>query len=1035
MRAIVSVIFAAAFFSAAAGAFAGPAVPGVHWRSIGPATSGGRLGAVAGTDADPALYYAGAADGGVWKSTDAGFTWTPVFDGENVAAVGALAIDPSDENRVWAGTGEANPRNDVTQGDGVYLTRDGGKTWKNVLPIRNSTVSAIIVDPRNGKHVVVGVLGDPFGDSEQRGVYVTDDGGATWNKTLYLSPASGVSDLVANPANPNELLAGMWHFRRMPWGFVSGGSDDGLYASQDGGATWKKLQGNGLPEGTLGRIGLSYARSAPGRIYALIENKNGLLYRSDDGGKTWIPKSTDRLIDERPFYFSHIFVDPLDADRVMTVSVHLTLSEDGGNTFSIVGRGVHGDHHTMWLSKDGTRIIEGNDGGLAFSFTHGKTWQSRPVLPISQAYHVSVSREPLYRVCLPLQDVGIFCAPSNPRASTINASNWLFMTGGDGTSALIDPRDPDVIWQAVAGGNSAGDIIGINTRSNRSFDVSPYARDINVVDPKDLKYRFNWETPIAFDPFNSSRLFTGGNVVFETTDNGVHWTIVSPDLTRNDRSHQRILGGLTPDGTGAETSDTILALAPSSVHRGELWVGTDDGLIQLTRNSGASWKNVTPPGIAPWGRFASISPSSKDAATAYAIYDRHMLGDRTPYVFATHDYGAHWKNIAAGLRSDDEARSILADPNVPGMLFLGTERGIYASWDDGSSWSSIAGDMPPVSVHDIRYQPDAHDLVVATHGRGGYIYDDVTSLERLRASELTLFSVRDAVMYNTHDYYRGHRDGEAPDFGALIAYFLPSGTSGKPAAQIVDSRGRVVRDLGTLDGGEGLHHTAWDFTGETPPGWRFAPRWNRDYSSGVSVVPGTYRVRMTLAGRTMEKSFRVLQDPATHFTIAQLSQHRDETARVLADLGSLDRTLDRLSTVEQEALLRMHKVPAGSALASRLQQTHDQTRVLIATMTSDPKNDQDNDFLQDKLRERLQTQLDNLNTNYAPVTAEQIREDRDLHAATLGRNEAAQAFLSKLAALDGELRAMQLPALDVLTVQPQPRGDGQTGRRRADDND
>ncbi|MDQ2872586.1 MAG: hypothetical protein M3R35_05615, partial [Candidatus Eremiobacteraeota bacterium] len=447
----------------------GASLDQLRWRNLGPAVSGGRLGAVAGTDADPALYYAGAADGGVWKSTNGGQSWQPVFDKQDVASIGAIAIDSHDGNRVWVGTGEGNPRNDVTQGDGVYETLDGAKTWQRMLPLRNSLITKILVDPRDSNTVLVAVLGDPFADSADRGVYRTTDGGKSWTKTLYLGADSGASDLASSAKSPNVVYAGMWQYRRTGWSLQSGGPNDGLYKSTDSGATWRRLSGHGLPSDEEGRIGLAVAPGDPRRVYALIQSKAGLLWRSDDDGATWAMVSSNTLIDERPFYFSHVFVDPTDANHVWSVSVRLTVSTDGGKTFKTTGRGIHGDHHAMWNAADGRRIIEGNDGGVALSQDNGATWEWKNVIPISQLYHVGFDNRNPYNVCAPLQDNGVWCAPSDGLdGARLSASQWHNMGGGDGTWAIPDAADPNFIWSTSGGGNFAGEMDLLDTRSGES---------------------------------------------------------------------------------------------------------------------------------------------------------------------------------------------------------------------------------------------------------------------------------------------------------------------------------------------------------------------------------------------------------------------------------------------------------------------------------------------------------------------------------------------------------------------------------------
>ena len=965
----------------------------LRWRSLGPAVSGGRLGAVAGSDRNPSLYYVGAAGGGVWKSTNGGSSFSPVFDGQPVASIGAITIDPQDTQTVWVGTGESNPRNDVTQGDGVYKTTDGGKTWKRVLSLHNALVNNVFVDPRDTKRVVVSVLGDPFADDEDRGIYRSTDGGATWKKVLYIDAQTGASDMVANPRNPDVLFAGLWRYRRTGWSSNSAGTSGGLFRSSDGGATWTKLTGHGLPEGETGRIGLAVAASNPARMYALIESKDGLLWRSDDAGATWSLASKDTLINERPFYYSKVYVDPTNADRLWTESVHMTISTDGGKHFSITGRGLHGDHHAMWLSRDGQRIIEGDDGGVAFSNDNGTTWEWRKILPISQLYHIGYSHELPYRVCAPLQDNGMWCGPSDPLSPNgISASDWIRVGSGDGTWTTFDPRDPAFVWMASGGQNYAGNLTIANTKTGDNRDVTPYVRDQNVVDPKDLAYRFNWETPITFDPFDPTRAYTAGNVVFTSTDRGTHWRAISPDLTVNERSHQVVSGGLTLDGTGAETSDTILALEPSRAARGELWVGTDDGLIHMTRDTGKHWTNVTPPGIAPFGRFASIAPSPRSAATAYATYDRHMVGDRTPYVFVTHDFGAHWQSIANGLSQDDETRSIAVDPRNPKLLYLGRERSLLASWDEGATWQSLSGTLPAVSVRDIRVQPESNDILLATHGRGAYILDDATPIQQLSRARGTtkLFSVRTSYGWNTAAFYGTRNDGDSPSYGAIVSYYLNAPAMKNPTAEIVDSLGRVVRSFTTHDedgkqvpdltNKVGLNRFAWDLLEDAPHAWKAAPKWNRGDDMSVPVLPGNYTVHLHVDGRAYGQPIVVRQDARTNFTLAEMRERRDRMRQVSDELSHVNDALNALTKIST-------KGPAPLA---------DEARRLIATMTSNPINDQDNDFLTDVLRERLQTQFGSYFGSFSIPTEAQKREDAAIAALSKERLRDVDVFLSRV---------------------------------------
>jgi photosystem II stability/assembly factor-like uncharacterized protein len=1045
MRRIITLALVA-FLSLPAPALAADAPPPatLPWRSLGPAVSGGRVSAVAGTDSDASLYYAGGADGGVWKSTNAGQSWQPVFDGEPVAAIGALAIDPKDERTVWAGTGEANPRNDVVQGDGVYKTTDGGKTWTNVLPLANSLVSSILIDPRDPRHVLVGSLGDPFADDVDRGVYRTIDGGKTWTKTLYLAPDSGVSDMASDSADPDVVYAGMWQYRRTGWSSNSGGPNGGLYRSTDGGATWKKLSGNGLPDGITGRIGVAIAHSDPKRIYALIESGKGLLWRSDDGGSTWTMVSNDTVINERPFYYSHVFVDPTNADRLWSVSVHLTISTDGGKTFGITGDALHGDHHAMWIGRHGKRMIEGNDGGVGLSYDGGASWAWEKNLPVSQLYHAGYSFDPHYIVCAPLQDNSAWCAPSNPLDPIgLSASQWLYTgVGGDGSWALPDPHDASRIWQAFGGSNNAGDVWIHDFTSGETRSIGPYLRDQNVVAPARLRYRFNWETPIAFDPFDARRVYVGGNVLFSTVDDGYHWQPISADLTRDIKAHQTVTGGITLDVTGAETTDTILDIAPSRAARGEIWVGTDDGCVQLTRDGGAHWHDVSPPGIAPFGRFGSISPSERNPAVAYAAYDRHMVGDRTPYLFVTRDYGVHWRSIAAGLPAGDEVRTVLADPRNPSLLYAGLDRSLWASWDDGAHWESIASNLSAVSMRDVRLQEAQNDLLLATHGRGAYVLDDATPLQQLplaRAAGTYLFPVRPATAWMLNTYWGTRYDGSAPPYGAIATYYLAAPGARAPTAQILDARGTVVRTYTTHDedgkavadlpNDRGLDRFAWDLASDPATPWRFAPPWNRG-NPGIVVPPGTYTLRLAVGGRTLQQKIVVRADPRLHYSQADYEANYALQTRLLDAFSSVDVALNDLSAVVAEAPLRAAALQklGDAALAGRVTAAGASARGTIASITSNPRNDQDNDFLEDLPRERLQSMLYTF-TSFARPTAEQQRESDDVLAATRQWLAAYATLARSLDELDRRLAAGHLPSLRHSTVAPKPGGQGDSGRR------
>ncbi|MDQ2816679.1 MAG: hypothetical protein M3T49_00530 [Candidatus Eremiobacteraeota bacterium] len=998
------------------------------WRSIGPAVSGGRLAAVAGTDLDSSLLYVGAAGGGVFKSTNGGASWHAVFDKAGVGSIGALAIGPRDKNLVWVGTGEANPRNDVSYGNGVWLTRDGGVTWRHRGLDATSQISTVLIDPRNAQDVLVGALGDPFRSSRDRGVYRTTDGGDTWRHTLYVGPFSGMSDIVREPDNPNVVYAGVWQYRRAAWNLTSGGSQDGLYRSTDSGASWHKLRAPGLPGGLTGRIGLAIAPGDGRRIYALIQSTRGLLWRSADRGRTWRMISSDTLINQRPFYYSRIFVDPTDENHLFATSVHLAESKDGGKTWKRTGRGLHGDHHAAWISSDGRRILEGNDGGVGLSRDNGKTWTWQNNVPIGQLYHVGFDQQTPYNVCGGFQDNGTWCGPSDSLdPAGIVGRYWLKAGGGDGTWVWPDPLDPSLIWEAFGGGNNGGDLWLFDERTQQSLDISPYLRDTNVIAPAALRYRFNWESPLAFAPLDGRIAYFGGNVLFKTADRGRHWSIISPDLTRNDRSHQQVSGGpITLDVTGAETSDTILDIAPSAIDRQLIWIGTDDGLVQLTRDGGKSWRNVTMPGVASFGRVDGIEASRTSPGSAYAVVDDHFLGDRSPHVFATSDYGATWRQINAGLPADQFARSIRQDPKNPRILYAGLEQGVWVSLDEGGRWQPLQQNLPPASVRDIRVQAQTDDLIAATHGRSIWILDDLSPLQQLAAAQsarVFLFAPRTAYAYHQYTVHneRGAA-GENPQYGAILSFY--QGARARSARiDVLDAQGRIVRHLNRSQGAEakavpnhaGINRLAWDLTEDAPAQWRSAPEWNRGLDSGAQVVPGTYAIRLQLDAKALTRTLVVAPDPRASETAEDYRQRYAFVSALIADFSGVDVALNGLDEVEGQ--LRQLSAASGApdpAVRAGARQLRNRVATLRAALTSNMRNDQDNDFLPDVLRERLQALLDTIGDSLAPPTDAQRDQAREIHALYLGDIAGYERFLSSdVAAFNRVLAATHRKPLTV----------------------
>ncbi|HEV2261648.1 MAG TPA: hypothetical protein VGR69_05110 [Candidatus Rubrimentiphilum sp.] len=958
----------------------------LKWRSIGPAVSGGRVPAVAGTASDPNLYYIGSAGGGVWKTDNGGATWTPVFEKEPVSAIGAVTIDPTDENVVWVGTGESNPRNDVSYGDGVYKTIDGGKTWTNMGLSQTRHISRILVDPSDPNHVIVGASGDPFADSTERGVFVTDDGGKTWSKTLYLGPQTGASELAMDPNHPSVIYAGMWQFRRMPWTFHSGGPQDGLYKSIDGGKTWTHLAGNGLPAGLMGRIAVAVAPNNSNRVYAIIEAKGGILWRSDDAGATWTMVSDNTLVDQRPFYFTHINIDPSNANHVYAVSEQLAESRDGGRRFRSIAPGVHVDYHAMWIAPNNpNRMIVGEDGGYAITLDGGRNWSFSRNVPVGQIYHVGLSNENPYWVCAPLQDNNAFCGPSNSRnREGILDDDWLNVVGGDGMWAVPDPANGNYIMAD----SQTGNINAYSKKVQSGRGVIPYYDfDRNNFNLAARKYRFNWDSPIAFAPWNSKVLWLGGDVVLQSTDRGVHWTPISPDLTRNIKAHQIPAGGpLATDVSSAEYPDNILYIEGSPLRAGEIWVGTDDGLVQLTRDGGKHWRNVTPAGAPFLARVETVAPSPVTAGAAYASFDDHRSGNYAPYLYVTHNYGASWTKIVNGLPADQYVRTVRPDRHNSALLFAGTENGLWISYDGGLHWNDFRLNIPAVSVRDIREQPAFNDLAIATHGRALWILDDLTSLQQLpqaRSRGGMLFKPRTAYQYISHSNDEGlytRFSGENPPNGAIIDYYIATPGRSAPTFEILNARGQVIRHIrpvarpaaaanpeaaaffGLGGGGPtnyaGINRVVWNFREDGVTQWRGNPAVGGGGGAagfGALAIPGTYSVRATLGGRTYTQSFLVKKDPLSPYSQADFLAAYAFSKKYLAVSGKINEILNALD--DQKKSLTAAQAAAqksgNTALLARINSALQAQNTIFRTFTANYQNGEDSLQWPGALREDL----------------------------------------------------------------------------------
>jgi photosystem II stability/assembly factor-like uncharacterized protein len=949
---------------------------GLKFRSIGPAAPGGRVTAVAGLADDPKTYYLGSAGGGVWRTANGGATWSPLWDSQPVQSIGAIAISPRNAKVVWVGSGEANPRNDVMAGDGVYLTTDGGEKWKHVGLAGTRHIAKVLIDPRNPDHVIVGALGDPFADSVERGVYVTVDGGKSWTKTLYVGPRSGVSDMAMDPHHPDVIYAGIWQFRRLPWTFTSGGPADGIYRSRDGGKTWAKITGGGFPSGTtLGRIGLAIAPNDSRRVYALVETGHGYLWRSDDGGAHWRLMNSSTLIDQRPFYFSHIAVDPGDANKVWSVSEAISISTNGGKTFKkVAASGLHPDNHAIWIApNDGKRVIIGDDGGYILTLDGGENWSFSRNLAIGQAYHVAADDQVPYGICAGFQDNGAFCGPSNSLDPDGNTNaKWNYVLGGDGMWSVPDPADPNIIWSDLQNG-----VLSIfDKRTEVTYDASPFEGDIYAFDLYAKPYRFNWFSPIAFAPWDPHTAWFGGNVIFQTQDRAKTWQPISPDLTRDEKSHQQIPGGvITHDVTGAEFADTVISIEGSPLARGEIWAGTDDGYVQLTRDGGQHWSNVTPRGVPPWGYITTVAPSPFEAGTAYVVIDRHLSGDDSPYLLETRDFGATWTSLAAGLPRSQWVKTVRPDPVNRRVLYAGLERSLWISFDGGSNWRGLQLNLPASSVRDLRVQPSADDLVVATHGRALWILDDVRPLQEwvtARAAGTYLFAPQTAYDFSYFEHQEGlytEYAGDNPAGGVAISFYQARPTpGGGPALEIVDATGRVVRRIaGThlVDGKKkpwirntaGIVRVVWDLSENGPAKWLAAPKDFQGFDTGATVAPGTYIVRLHIRSRVLTAPLTVKPDPRAPWNQDDYEKQYEYQAFTYAQFDRIDNWLNGIDRARARltrmlpALIKRGGANAASVSAAR--EVLASGVSLEARLSSNPQNDEDLFLYAPGLRERL----------------------------------------------------------------------------------
>jgi photosystem II stability/assembly factor-like uncharacterized protein len=926
----------------------GPAIDpaqlaGLEWRTIGP-YRGGRVTAVAGVTGQPRVFYFGGTGGGAWKTTDGGISWQGISDGQlGTGSVGAIAVAESDPNVIFLGMGEACLRGNISHGDGVYKSTDAGKTWKNVGLRDTRHIGRIRVHPSNPDLVYVAAVGHAFGPNLERGVFRSKDGGKTWEKVLFVDEKTGAIDLALDPTNPRILYAASYQVLRLPWGFESGGPGSGLYKSTDAGDTWTKITGEGLPKkGVWGRIGIAVSHANPSRVWAMIEAEDGGLFRSDDAGKTWRRTNEERKLRQRAWYYSHIFADPKNAESVYVLNTAFYRSNDGGKTFSGIPV-PHGDNHDLWIAPDDPlRMIESNDGGASISFDGGKSWSSEDNQPTAQFYHVITDNQFPYWVYGAQQDNTTVATASRTSGGGIRRTDWYPVGGCESGYVAPDPKDPMVSYA----GCYDGVIERYDHRTQQSRAVDVYPDNPMGHGAEGMKYRFQWTFPIVFSPNDPGVLYTAGNRVFRSTNEGQSWEAISPDLTRNDPTKLGPSGGpITKDNTTIEYYATIFALAESRVEKGLLWAGSDDGLVHVSRDGGKTWSNVTPKEMPEWSLISQIDPSPHDAGTVYLAVNRYKLDDFRPFVYATTDYGKTWRKITAGIPDNTFVRAVREDPIRRGLLYAGTEAGVYLSFDNGARWQPLrmdreeaekgkaeekkaGGALPIVPVTDLVIKDT--DLVISTQGRSFWILDDVSPLRQMSAEiaskEAHLFKPTLAYRFGSPPGRGRGGVGQNPPYGAIVYYNLKNEPKEgeEVTLEFLDAAGKSIRKFSSkeekkeegapadeddefgrsrgpakIPAKAGLNRFAWDLRYPEPTRFKGLILWG-GVPQGPTVVPGTYQARLRVGGNALIESFEVRRDPRLSVTPEDLQKQVDLLLKIRDKLTESHDAISRIRTVKEQ---------------------------------------------------------------------------------------------------------------------------------------
>ncbi len=941
---------------------------GMKARAVGPAGMSGRIADIEVVENNTDIIYVGSATGGLWKSDNGGVTWKPIFDDQPVSSIGAVSVYQKNPSIVWAGTGEGNPRNSVGVGYGIYKSLDGGRTWKYMGLKNTQKIHRIIVHPENPDVVYVAALGPTWKPHEARGVYKTTDGGKTWEKILYNNDLTGCADLVMDPQNPNKLFAAMWEHRRWPWFFNSGGPGSGIYRTYDGGESWTQItHEDGLPEGNLGKTGMAIARTNTDIVYALVEAKDNCLCRSEDGGHTWKIVNSEENINSRPFYYADIFVDSENENRLFSLQSVIKKSEDRGKSFERLPRKTHSDNHAMWINpKNGKHIILGTDGGVNITHDGGHTWRFIQNLPLAQYYHISVDKQIPYNIYGGMQDNGSWVGPSSVwEQGGIANFHWKEVGFGDGFGTLSDPDDPNKGYSMWQQGNLMR--FDIATGERKQIQPAPPADSIEL--------RFNWNAPLAISPFDPSVLYFGSQYLHKSTDKGDSWEIISPDLTTDNPEWQKQeeTGGLTIDNTGAENFTTLFAIAPSPVNKNVIWAGTDDGNVHVTKNEGESWENVVKniPGLPENSWCSSIEASHSDAGTAYITFDDHRRGNWETYVYKTDNYGKSWKSLTKNNPTADNkneewgyAHVILQDYRNEDLLYLGTEFGLFVSFDDGENWMKWTQGVPTVPVRDMVIQKREDDLVLGTHGRAAIVLDNIAPLRKFQdviQKDFEVFDIPETYQHQNRQYTGYHFPadaifkGENEPYGAMISYYVnpdlaekitqkeKSGKSEKSVGnkkkkgpveiKIYDKDSNLVRKI---DGPakKGVNRIYWNLKSK---GFEL-PSWEDEISEwyrprGPEVVPGEYWVEITLKDEKGSAQAKILSDPRDDIpmenrkikyqALREAGKEMEAAAKAVNKMKAMYKSIDELINKIKSREDTTHKplIEEGKKLQAQIKET------------------------------------------------------------------------------------------------------------------